>query len=234
MSALDRIIVALDSMTDREAVEFSTGAGKSFKFFKVGLELYLAYGKELLHKLCERKDIRLFLDLKLHDIPNTVAGAISSLEGLPIELLTIHISGGAQMIESALEAQKKFLPKTTLLGVSVLTSLESTDLKNIWGVSEESSASFGRLFTLAKNHGLQGLVCSAHEVQLAREIYGKNPVTIVTPGIRFKDETQGDQKRVLAPDEALKLGSHYLVMGRPLTKTNDIESRIELLKNIRI
>ncbi len=236
-SALDRVIVALDSMTDQEAIEFANGAAKDFKFFKVGLELYLAYGPELIWKLSRGGEARIFLDLKLHDIPNTLDGAIRSLKGLPIEFLTIHLSGGAKMIERALASAKENLPECKLLGVSVLTSLESTDLDEIWGQPLERDV-FARLFTLAKRHGMRGLVCSPHEVTLAKEIFGDDQLTVVTPGIRFQDEISsgeiGDQKRVLTPSEALKLGSSYLVMGRSLTKTKTIESRVLELQNIKI
>lgn len=238
VSALDQVIVALDSMTDTEALAFATGAGREFKFFKVGLELYLAYGPQLLKELAQKSGARLFLDLKLHDIPNTVSGAIASLKGLPVEFLTIHISGGAGMIEAALKAQQEYLPQTTLLGVSVLTSLEAQDIESLWGVHEEARFTFKRLFSLARDHGLKGLVCSAHEVPIAREVYGHDPVCLVTPGIRFQDEIDaaqlGDQKRVLAPEQALKLGSNYLVMGRSLTKTKNIESRILELQKLKI
>lgn len=240
-SALDRVIVALDSMSDVEAIDFSSGPAEDFKFFKVGLELYLAYGAELVKKLSRQGQARIFLDLKLHDIPNTVDGAIRSLAGLPIEFLTIHLSGGGAMIERALESARTHLPGCKVLGVSVLTSLEASDLEEVWGVDQESFQSretFKRLFTLAKTHGLSGLVCSPHEVPLAREVFGEDELTVVTPGIRFADEISsgeiGDQKRVLTPSEALKLGSSYLVMGRSLTKTKTIESRILELQNIKI
>lgn len=239
-SALDRVIVALDSMTDQEAIDFVAGPAKEFNFFKVGLELYLAYGPELIWKLSQGGKARIFLDLKLHDIPNTVAGAIRSLKGLPVEFLTIHLSGGGAMIERAIESAKDNLPGCKLLGVSVLTSLESSDLHEIWGIDQgpQNNEVFRRLFALASAHGLNGLVCSPHEVPLAREIFGEQELTVVTPGIRFQDEISstniGDQKRVLAPSKALKLGSSYLVMGRSLTKTKNIESRILELQNIKI
>ncbi len=240
-SALDRVIVALDSMTDQEAIDFAANEAREFSFFKIGLELYLAYGPELILKLSRQSGARIFLDLKLHDIPNTVDKAISSLKGLPIEFLTIHLSGGGAMIERALASARQHLPGCQLLGVSVLTSLEASDLNEIWGLASERALekeTFTRLFTLAKTHGLSGLVCSPHEVPTAREVFGSQELTVVTPGIRFEDEIQsgelGDQKRVLAPSEALKLGSSYLVMGRSLTKTKTIESRILQLQNIKI
>jgi len=237
-SALDRVIVALDSMSDKEAIDFTNGPARDFKFFKVGLELYLAFGADLVHKLSRGGEARIFLDLKLHDIPNTVAGAIKSLRGLPVEFLTIHLGGGADMIERALESAQEYLPKTTLLGVSVLTSMARQDLSAVWGVDEDSEQTFERLFALAKKRKMSGLVCSPHEVTLAKKIYGHQNLTLVTPGVRFQDEIDsgaiGDQKRVLSPQEALKLGSNYLVMGRSLTKAKNIDSRILELRSMTI
>lgn len=238
---LKKVIVALDNMDREQILSWMDRAQGDISFAKIGLEAFCRYGRVFLETLKQKYDLRLFLDLKLHDIPNTVSKTILGLEGLPVDFLTIHLTGGESMIKAALEAQKKALPQTQILGVSYLTSLDNKDFKQIWGIEQEKiSQQFNRLFELAHTSKIHGLVCSAQEAKALRDYEKTNdlsPLQLVCPGIRFQDEIDqnlnlGDQKRVLSPHQAFELGVDYLVIGRSLTQAKDLQKRFVELREV--
>jgi len=214
----DRIIIALDVQTKDEGIALVSRL-KDAKTFKVGLELFTAEGPALFRKLrALRKDI--FLDLKLHDIPNTVAGAVRSACKHGVQMMTIHASGGREMMTRAAETARAAAeagkgPKPILLGVTVLTSLKGADLEEA-GMGSDVASQVLRLAGLAKAAGLDGVVCSPQEIEALRQEYGKEMV-IVTPGIRPVWAAAQDQKRIMTPAEAVAKGADYLVIGRPIT-----------------
>lgn len=213
-----RIIIALDVRSKEEGIAL-VSALKEARLFKVGLELFTAEGPALFKKLkALRKD--LFLDLKLHDIPNTVAGAVRSAMRHGARMMTIHTSGGREMMARAAEAASEAAlsdnrPKPILLGVTVLTSLKGADLEEI-GMNANVADQVLRLAGLAKSAGLDGVVCSPQEIEALRNEYGRDLV-IVTPGIRPLWAAAQDQKRIMTPAEAVDKGADYLVIGRPIT-----------------
>ncbi len=234
---MDRVYVALDQM-DREAVQqlLHNSHGK-MKNVKIGLEAYLKYGRDFVLLIHERYKANIFLDLKLHDIPVTVAKAISSLQGLPIAFLTIHLTGGKEMISEAIKARDQYLPDTKLLGVSFLTSLDNQNLKEMFDI-ELNDQAFIRLFKLAHETKIDGVVCSPQEAALVKNI--DSQIITMTPGVRFQfeiDENKniGDQKRVASVEWALKNYSDFVVMGRSLTKNigpEDFQNRINIISKI--
>jgi orotidine-5'-phosphate decarboxylase len=214
----DRIIIALDVQTKDEGIALVSRL-KDAKTFKVGLELYTAEGPALFRKLrALRKDV--FLDLKLHDIPNPVAGAVRSAFKHGVRMMTVHASGGREMMAKAAEAARTAAEagkgaKPILLGVTVLTSLKGADLEEV-GMSPDVTAQVLRLAGLAKAAGMDGVVCSPREIEVLRKEYGRELV-IVTPGIRPVWAAAQDQKRIMTPAEAVAKGADYLVIGRPIT-----------------
>jgi orotidine-5'-phosphate decarboxylase len=217
-TSADRIIIALDVQTKEEGIALVSRL-KDARTFKVGLELFTAEGPALFRKLRSlRKDV--FLDLKLHDIPNTVAGAVRSAFKHGVQMITIHASGGREMMARAAEAANAAAgtgkgPKPILLGVTVLTSLRGADLEEV-GMSSDVASQVLRLAGLAKAAGMDGVVCSPQEIEVLRREYGRELV-IVTPGIRPVWAAAQDQKRIMTPAEAVAKGADYLVIGRPIT-----------------
>jgi orotidine-5'-phosphate decarboxylase len=215
----ERIIIALDVENKAQALALVRELAAA-KVFKVGLELFTAEGPELL------KDIRalgkdVFLDLKLHDIPNTVAEAARIGVRHGARMMTIHTSGGEEMMAKAAqvaraEAEQRGTRRPLLLGVTILTSLKNEELGAI-GMIPDTAAQVGRLANLAKKSGMDGVVCSAREIELVRRDVGPE-FLIVTPGIRPAWAAAQDQKRVMTPAEAVAQGSDYLVIGRPITQ----------------
>lgn len=242
-NALSRVIVALDNMSATQIRSFLKQTQGRLSFVKIGLETFCRYGRDFVTEIKDDYHCDIFLDLKLHDIPNTVAKAVNALEGLPVKFLTVHLSGGIKMLEQALEQQKLSLPKTQLLGVSYLTSLDEADFQNIWGIeSAQISGQFEKLFRLAHQTNLGGIVCSPHEAKILRELEKSTQAPrqlLVCPGVRFQDEIDSgtglqDQKRILSPSEALAQGIDYLVMGRPLTQAKNLEQRLDQLAAIKL
>jgi orotidine-5'-phosphate decarboxylase len=214
----NRIIIALDVQTQEEGIALVSKL-RDARTFKVGLELFTAEGPAFFKKLkALRKDV--FLDLKLHDIPNTVAGAVRSAFRHGVQMMTIHTSGGREMMAKAAETARQVSielgrPKPVLLGVTVLTSLKGADLAEV-GVTADVAAQVLRLAGLAKAAGLDGVVCSPQEIDVLRKEFGRDLV-IVTPGIRPLWAAAQDQKRIMTPAEAVAKGADYLVIGRPIT-----------------
>ncbi len=225
-----KVIVALDQMNSEEIDVFLNKPENTLPFVKIGLELFLKYGPDFVKKIHDNYQKEIFLDLKLHDIPVTVSRAIHSLKNLPIKFLTLHLSGGEEMLKTAMTEARLSLPDCHILGVSFLTSLTAEDLKLMYGINNSDEA-FLRLFNLANSSQIDGVVSSAHEVKLLKSHFPN--LKAVIPGIRFEDEINSknvqDQKRVATPKQAIELGADYLVMGRSLTKANNLKQRIDQL-----
>lgn len=186
--------------------------------FKVGLELFVAEGPAFVREL-SRRGADIFLDLKFHDIPNTVAGAIRSAGGLGVSWFNVHCGGGAEMLKAAVKARNESGARTKLLGVTVLTSLDDAAVQGI-GFPRSASAQVKHFVELAVEAGLDGVVCSPQELPLVRQLAGPDFVTMV-PGIRPAGSDAGDQKRIMTPREAAAAGAHCLVIGRPITGAED-------------
>ena len=217
-NSADKLIVALDFPGSTDALAFVDRLEGRVRWFKVGLELYLAAGNTVVETLI-RHGFSVFLDLKLHDIPNTVAGAVRSASQSGASLLTIHAAGGAPMIEAAANAAASLLDPPRILAVTVLTSMDQEQLNGI-GVNATPAEQVERLARLAIGAGADGLVCSPEESANLRLILGPKPL-LVTPGIRPAGTEAGDQKRVATPETALRSGASYLVVGRPITQASD-------------
>lgn len=213
----ERLIVALDYGSAAQALELVDRLDGSCKWFKVGMELFYAAGAGLIETLRQR-DFNVFLDLKLHDIPNTVAGAVRSVTQAGASLLTIHASGGEAMMTAAAEAANA-PGAPQLLAVTVLTSMDAGELAGV-GVMDTPAAQVLRLARLAKLSGINGMVCSADEVETLRDNLGPE-VRLVIPGIRAAGDALGDQRRVATAEAAIQRGASQLVVGRPITRAVD-------------
>ncbi len=213
------IIVALDVPDWPAARELVDELYPVVSFFKIGMELFTAEGPRTIEAI---KAIggKVFLDLKYHDIPNTLKGAIAAAARLGVDMLTIHISGGTAMLEAAAHAAALAPNPLILLGVTVLTSIDGDTLQNELRIKEGLEDYVVYLGKMAIESGLQGIVASPREVKGLRQALGKEAL-IVTPGIRPSWGTRGDQRRVASPQEALALGASYLVIGRPITAASD-------------
>lgn len=213
------LILALDVPTRETAAPLLRQLRGSVRWVKIGLQMFTAYGPDYVRAVAD-EGFNIFLDLKLHDIPNTVAKAVESLAPLPIGMLTLHTAGGREMMSAARAAQQQTKPELLLLGVTVLTSMDAAGLGEI-GVGVAPEAQVARLGKLAAAAGLNGLVCSPLEVPLLRAQLPAS-IQLVTPGIRPAGESGGDdQKRVMSPLEAARAGSSYIVVGRPILKAKD-------------
>ncbi len=212
------LILALDVPTREEAAPILRQLQGNLRWVKLGLQMFTAYGPNYVREVADM-GFDIFLDLKLHDIPNTVAKAVESLGPLPIKMLTLHTSGGGEMMRAAAAAQQKTNPNLLLLGVTVLTSTDAAGLNEI-GVTASPADQVARLGKLAVASGLRGLVCSPLEVELLRRTLPAS-TQLVTPGIRPAGDEVGDQKRIMTPAEAARVGSSYIVVGRPILKAAD-------------
>lgn len=208
------LIVALDVSSAAAAQNIVTAVGVSALTFKVGMQLYTAEGPSVVRDLVA-SGRRVFLDLKYHDIPNTVAAAVREAAGLGVSMLTIHASGGGKMIHAAVDAARAANPALMILGVTVLTSMDEMDLDKV-GVRGHMSEQVLRLAGLALTSGCHGVVASAMEAAELREELGKH-FLIVTPGVRPAGRDHGDQSRVVTPAQAIAAGATYIVVGRPIT-----------------
>jgi orotidine-5'-phosphate decarboxylase len=212
-----RLAVALDYPDAESALKLVDTLGNTCQWFKVGMELYYAAGNAFVQQLRTR-GFDVFLDLKLHDIPNTVAGAVRSATQAGAGLLTIHASGGAAMMSAAAEAaQAPGSPR--LLAVTVLTSMDASELAGI-GVTDSPANQVLRLAKLAQHSGIEGMVCSAEEVAAVRAATGPDTLLVI-PGIRPTGSDIGDQKRIATPAQAIADGASMLVVGRPITRAAD-------------
>ena len=210
-----KIIVALDSNNFSEIEKLVKSLKKEVYAFKIGYQFFFNFGLigyKKIYSICPK----IFLDLKLHDIPNTVKNGLEALNKIKPILTTIHVSGGDEMMKSSVK-DKKF---TKILGVSILTSMDSKQTKKFYN---QKNVSFivKKFAKFAKKNGLDGVVCSPKEIKVIRKATGKNFI-IVTPGIRLKSKIKSDdQKRVETPEKAIEMGANYLVIGRPITKSKN-------------
>jgi orotidine-5'-phosphate decarboxylase len=219
MSLRDRLIVALDMPDLEHAVAHVDRLGAGVLWYKVGLQLFCASGRRAVETIAGRGK-NVFLDLKLHDIPATVEKAIRALDGLPISLLTVHAAGGPVMLRAAAEAARSIGSKPTVLGVTVLTSLEGNELPGVWDPGTDLE---GKVLALAKvvaDAGAGGVVASPRELSALRRAHAA-PFRIVTPGIRGPEDRSHDQKRTLSIGEAFALGADHIVVGRPILEAAD-------------
>lgn len=221
--AAERIIVALDGMAPEQALAFSRSV-EGLRWVKVGLELFVQAGPDVVAQLREQ-GLRVFLDLKFHDIPATMAGACRRAAGLGAELITVHACAGSEALRAAQAAaseaaQAAGLASPTLLAVTVLTSWEEQRLQRELALSQTIAERVPSLAQLAASAGIGGCVCSPLEAASLRAQHPE-PFALVTPGIRPKGSAVGDQARVLGPAEAIAAGASQLVIGRPITKAED-------------
>ncbi len=218
MTTRSPVIVAMD-YSDLSSVEaLADQLDPSQCRLKVGKELFTHCGPKVVRSIQDR-GFEVFLDLKFHDIPNTVAGAVKAAADLGVWMVNVHASGGARMMEAAKEALANYQSAPSLIAVTVLTSMEQQDLQGI-GLACEPVDQVLRLARLTKECGLDGVVCSAQETELLRKEIGSD-FQLVTPGIRPANTEQGDQRRVATPASAMASGSSYLVIGRPITQHAD-------------
>jgi orotidine-5'-phosphate decarboxylase len=213
-----RVIVALDFPEAAAALALAARLDPALCRVKVGKELFVSAGPAVVEAL-QGRGFEVFLDLKFHDIPNTVAGACRAAARLGVWMVDVHASGGSAMMRAAREAVAAFPKPPLLIGVTVLTSLSDAELREI-GYAGSAADNVSRLARLAHASGLDGVVCSAEEAAMLREALGPGFVS-VTPGIRLPGDAKGDQSRVVTPVDAVRRGAHHLVIGRPVTQSAD-------------
>ena len=226
---MSRIIVALDYDDRLSALELVDQLDPARCRLKVGKEMFTRFGPGFVQVL-QARGFEVFLDLKFHDIPNTVANAVAAAADLGVWMVNVHASGGRRMMEAAAQRLKSFgEERPWLIGVTVLTSLTDPELSEIgWqGSSEEAVA---RLSTLARESGLDGVVCSAQEASAIRALAGSG-FQLVTPGIRPAFAAQGDQQRIMTPTDAMAAGSDFLVIGRPITAAEDPMAALQAVED---
>ncbi len=223
-----RLIVALDVPTARAAQRIVTAVGDSAVLYKVGMQLYTAEGPTIVRDLVASGRL-VFLDLKYHDIPNTVASAVHEAAQLGVSMLTVHILGGERMIRAAVDAARAVNPAIKVLGVTILTSMDEHDLGSI-GIQGSVLGEVRRLAGLALSNGCQGIVASAREASNLRAEFG-HEFAIVTPGVRLAGTRHGDQVRVVTPAEAIAAGATHIVVGRPITEAPDPAAEVRAILN---
>lgn len=223
-----RIIVALDYANSAAAQPLLQQLDPALCKLKVGKELFVAAGPDFVRSLVER-GFDVFLDLKFHDIPNTVASACRAAAQLGVWMVNVHALGGRAMMQAAREAIESAPRRPKLIAVTVLTSMQDADLAEV-GVMGSAEQSVSRLAALTQDCGLDGVVCSAREVSVLRAERGAD-FLLVTPGIRPAESAVGDQKRVATPEAALSDGASYLVIGRPITQAPDPLAMLQTINN---
>jgi orotidine-5'-phosphate decarboxylase len=226
----ERLIVALDVSSAREALKIVASLGDSVQIYKVGMQLYTAEGPQVVRDLVG-SGRKVFLDLKYHDIPNTVAAAVREAAKLGVSMLTVHASGGTKMLHAAVEAAREKDSGPQILAVSILTSMDDQDLNEI-GVHGQVVDQVVWLAALALEAGCAGVVSSPREVKTLREKLGSDFLTI-TPGVRPAGAEHGDQARVTTPGEAIAAGATHIVVGRPITAAaNPAEEAAKILREL--
>ena len=222
-----KIIVALDFPSQNPALELVDKLDPSKCRLKVGKELFTRSGPQLVEGL-QRRGFEVFLDLKFHDIPNTTSAAVAAAADLGVWMVNVHASGGEKMMAACRERLETFgTDRPLLIAVTVLTSMNADDLAGI-GITDSPEAQVSRLATLTKNCGLDGVVCSAQEAPKLKAEQGAD-FKLITPGIRPVTADKGDQQRIMTPTDALKAGSDYLVIGRPITQAPDPLAALEAI-----
>ena len=220
------VIVALDFPSAAPALELAARLSPQLCRLKVGKELFTRSGPQLVEQL-QGMGFEIFLDLKFHDIPNTVAGAVRAAAELGVWMVNVHAAGGRRMMEAAAGALQGHANRPFLIAVTVLTSMTGEDLREL-GYSETPTERVLRLAALTADSGLDGVVCSAMEAKDLRNARGEG-FALVTPGIRLAGDSADDQRRVVTPAEALDAGSHYLVIGWPITRSADPVSALRAI-----
>jgi orotidine-5'-phosphate decarboxylase len=215
MNRRNQVIVALDVDSAADAVRIAKAISPIFPFFKIGSRLFTQAGPALVSNV--REHGRVFLDLKFHDIPTVVAEAVMNAANLGVSLITLHASGGSEMMQHCAEKITRLENRPALLGVTVLTSLSSL---NEFGITRSVSEQVELLANLARQSGMDGIVCSPSELGTLRSKFPA-PFLMVTPGIRTEEDAKGDQKRTASPRAALDAGSDYLVIGRPIVEADN-------------
>jgi orotidine-5'-phosphate decarboxylase len=215
-SAKDSVFVALDVPERTAAVHLAKSLRPHVGGFKIGLELFCSLGPSVVEEIGPQET---FLDLKLHDIPNTVAGASRALAHLGVKVFNYHCLGGRDMMHAGAQAAREVNTQSKIIGVTILTSHDAASLREL-GLHEEPHTAVRRLALLAREAGLDGVVCSPQEIEAVRAECGRD-FWIVTPGIRPAGAAVGDQKRIMTPQEALDKGADWLVIGRPITAAPD-------------
>ena len=229
------IIVALDVPEASAALKLAESVAPAVGAFKIGKELFVSAGPDIVKRVRDT-GASVFLDLKFHDIPNTVAKAVASATRLDVQMLTVHATGGSTMLERALEGANEAAEQTgneapLILGVTVLTSMDESDLHEV-SVNKTPESQVIHLAQMATGAGLKGLVCSPKEITPLREVLPPE-VQLVTPGIRPAGSEKGDQKRVMSPAEAIEAGADWLVIGRPIYGAdNPREAAEDILESI--
>jgi len=212
------VIVALDYDNKHSALTLADRLDPKYCRVKVGKELFTAAGPPVVKELSDR-GFDVFLDLKFHDIPNTVAKALSAAADLGVWMANVHASGGSRMMSAAKQALGNSGSDMLLIGVTVLTSMDTSDLEEV-GIKRTLSDQVLHLASMTKDSGLDGVVCSAQEARTLKESLGED-FKLVTPGIRLANSAADDQRRIVTPADAMALGSDYLVIGRPITQSAD-------------
>ncbi|MBU0604843.1 MAG: orotidine-5'-phosphate decarboxylase [Candidatus Omnitrophica bacterium] len=223
MDPKEKLIIALDVDTKEKALSLVDTLKGDVKYFKIGLELFASCGPSIIRDI-SRTGCQIFLDLKLHDIPNTVSKAAINVTSPGIFMLNVHALGGYEMMKKAADSVRQEADRTKIahpkiIAVTILTSMDEMTLKKA-GISDTMDSEVLRLAGLAKEAGLDGVVASPLEVKLLRKTFG-NTFLIVTPGVRPKWAASGDQKRIATPAEAIACGASYIVVGRPVTEAAD-------------
>lgn len=225
MVPAEKIIVALDFSDKEQLFVFFKSIQNQKVWVKVGMELFYSMGPEVIYKAKE-EGFNVFLDLKLHDIPNTVEHATKALLKLPIDMINVHAAGGSEMMKRAAGIVKSHSTPPLLIAVTQLTSTTQEQMNTEQGISGEISQSVANFAQLSQMSGCDGVVSSPLEVRTIKELCGKHFLT-VTPGIRPLNSLSQDQKRITTPEEALLLGTDYMVIGRPITESPDPKKALE-------
>ena len=223
-----RIVIALDFSSERQVLDFTAQLEPAMCKLKVGKELFTLAGPSVVRQLID-KGFDVFLDLKFHDIPNTVARACKVAADMGVWMLNVHALGGRNMLLAAREALEGSENRPLLIAVTILTSMGKQDLQEI-GLSGNPEDNVLRLAALTQEAGLDGVVCSSREVTSLRQAQGE-AFTLVTPGIRPAGSEVGDQKRIMTPTDAIRAGSNYLVIGRPITQAADPIQTLETINS---
>ncbi|MFT5558909.1 MAG: orotidine-5'-phosphate decarboxylase [Psychromonas sp.] len=222
-----KVVIALDYQDKQQALNFISQLDPKNCRLKIGKEMFTHFGPEFVKQLVA-KEFDVFLDLKFHDIPNTVASAVKAAADLGVWMVNVHASGGRRMMEAAKKILQPYGTNAPLLiAVTVLTSMDKSDLQEL-GIELSPAEQVKRLAKLAKLSGLDGVVCSAHEAQELKTLLGAE-FKLITPGIRPLGSDAGDQRRIMTPKQAIDAGSDYLVIGRPITQATN---PVAVLKNI--
>jgi len=232
MTALskDRLVIALDLDNDREALALVDELRDAVGMFKVGHQLFTAYGPDIVRRIID-KGARVFLDLKYHDIPNTVAKASAEAVKLGVSIFNVHALGGVDMMKAAAEsaretAEKQGVPCPLALAVTILTSMDDLSLRRDLKINRSLRREVAHLAELAQRAGMSGVVASPQEIKLLRKAIRGNFV-ILTPGVRPAWAGKDDQKRIMTPGEAIACGADYIVIGRPVLKAADRQAAVE-------